>query len=388
MPKITKHDILNLGDPFVGVFFMEKIYFHAFNLVPHIGPKRINKLLKYFGNLQSAWLADYADLYQSGLENFVINKFLAIRKDINPEQEWNNIFQDIKVVTVEDSEYPKQLKEIASPPSILYVRGNEQVLKDDSIAIVGTRRMSAYGQRVCEQLTKRLTQIDLTVISGLADGIDTQSHKTCLINNGKTIAVLGSGINNNCVFPANNRLLAERIAQSGGAIISEYPPHAKAQRQFFPARNRIISGLSLGTIVIEAANKSGALITAYFALEQNKEVFAVPGSIFSSRSDGCHTLIKKGAKLVANIQDILEELPEKYRFNQSTGMPDNSMVSDLNSDEKIILHNISSEPVHIDKIIKSCRLSKSCALSALTTLELKGLIKNIESNHYIIWQKI
>jgi DNA processing protein len=271
---------------------------------------------------------------------------------------------------------------------VLYARGNIAILNDSGIAIVGSRNMTEYGQRVCEDITQQLSSLGLTIISGLAEGIDTVAHQSCLNNHGRTIAVLGSGINDNCIFPAHNRKLAENIISSGGVILSEYPPNMKAQRQFFPARNRIISGLSLGTIIIEAREKSGALITAYQALEQNREVFAVPGSIYSSRSSGCHKLIQKGAKLIQNVQDIIEELPTKTIINNVRTCHGMSLPHDLSPNEQQILQLFSSEPMHIDKIIKSCRLSKSCLLASLTSLELKGIIQKNNNNHYILCQKI
>ena len=246
------------------------------------------------------------------------------------------------------------------------------------------RKMSEYGQRVCEQLSEQLTQLGFTIISGLAEGVDTIAHQACLDNNGNTVAVLGSGINDNCIFPANNKKLVEDIIINNGAVISEYPPHIKAQRNFFPARNRIVSGLSLGTIVIEAPKKSGALITAYKALEQNREVFAVPGSIYSSRSCGCNNIIKKGAKLVATCQDILDEL-----FLDINTKPINSKTNfQLTFNEQKILKYIDQSGQTVDKIIKSCRLNRSIVLATITMLELKGIIKKINNHHYILCQKI
>lgn len=366
----------------------EHIFAHAFNLIPAIGPIRMQKMLKFFGSFEKSWQADNFSLAQAGLESFIINKLLISRKQINPEKEWQGINKNIRIITIQDKNYPASLKETHSAPFILYIRGNVDILNKNSLAIVGTRKMTSYGQRVCEELASQLTQLGLLIISGLADGIDTIAHKTCLQDQGMTIAVLGSGINDDCIFPAQNRQLANEIIKNNGAIISEYPPNMKAQRQFFPARNRIISGLSQGTIVIEAAEKSGALITAYKALEQNREVFAVPGSIYNSRSRGCHNLIKKGAKLIANIQDIIEELPEDLQINNVRAGLDPPRQINITPNEKQILQFLSEKPTHIDKIIKSARLSKSLVISAITMLELKGIIKNIENNHYVIWQRI
>lgn len=387
MRKILKGATLLLGDLFVEVVFIymnDTVYWHAFNLVNNFGPIRIKRLLNYFSNLENAWSAKIIDLQQAGMENFVINNFVAKRKEIDLEKEWAQISPDIKIITILDAEYPKMLKQIPSAPFIIYLKGNKTALLQPAIAIVGSRNMTEYGTKVCQDLTQQLSSLGLVVVSGLAEGIDTVAHQTCLANNGKTIAVLGSGINEHCIFPAYNKKLAAKIISSQGAIISEYAPNLKAQRQFFPARNRIISGLSLGTVIIEAREKSGALITAYQALEQNREVFSVPGSIYSSRSSGCHKLIQKGAKLVQNVQDIIDELPIK------TAMPSKTQIYNgvFSADEQQILRLFAAEPLHIDKIIKSCRLSKSCLLANLTSLELKGIILKNNNNYYLLCQKI
>jgi len=366
----------------------DHIYWHAFNLVNNFGPVRIKRMLNYFGNLKNAWSAKYFDLQRCGLENFVINNFLAKRKEINPEKEWQKISLDIKIITISDLEYPKILKEIPSAPFIIYLKGNAEILNNPAIAIVGSRNMTEYGTRVCQDLAQQLSSLGFVIVSGLAEGIDTVAHQACLENNGRTIAVLGSGINEDCIFPAHNKKLVEKIISSQGAIISEYAPSIKAQRQFFPARNRIIAGLSLGTVIIEAREKSGALITAYQALEQNREVFAVPGSIYNSRSSGCHKLIQKGAKLVQNIQDIIEELPINLTMPCDVGTCHGMSLPNISPDEQKILRLFSSEPLHIDKIIKSCRLSKSCLLANLTSLELKGIIQKNNNNHYLLCQRI
>ncbi|MFH0818782.1 MAG: DNA-processing protein DprA [Patescibacteria group bacterium] len=364
---------------------MEKIYAHALNLIPGLGPMRMRKLLAKFNNFSTIWQADRNLLFNSGLKKNICDLLCEYRMQINPKQEFDKINSDIKLLTIADKNYPVYLKQISSPPFILYIAGSLSALNNNALAVVGSRAMSIYGQKACTDLTTELTTSGLTIISGLAQGIDTIAHQTCLNKKGITVAVLGSGINNECIFPAYNRKLAREIIHNGGAIISEYPPHFKAERQFFPARNRIISGLSLGTLVIEAAQKSGALITAYKALEQNREVFAVPGDIYYSRSVGCNSLLKRGAKLVQSVQDILDELPENVRLNLKL-TKDNSIKSQLTESEQEIIKLLTDEPLVIDKIIQSCRLNKSCALSAITTLELKGIIKNI-NNLYILWQK-
>jgi len=263
--------------------------------------------------------------------------------------------ENIKKITLSDSNYPRLLKEISDPPQVLYLKGEIKKEDETAIAIVGTRNYTSYGKRIAEEITSDLVERGITIISGLAKGIDTFVHKTALEKGGRTIAVLGSGIDLKSLYPASNRGLAEKIINNG-AILSEYPPGTRAKKYFFPQRNRIISGLSLGVIVVEAPHKSGALITANCALEQNREVFAVPGPVYSSSSEGTNRLIQSGAKLTMNANDVLEEL----------NLP-------------LILKKKSFELK-----TKQSKLKPDEANSVLIILELRGIIKNLGNNYFIL----
>lgn len=284
--------------------------------------------------------------------------------------------EGIRKIIISESDYPTKLKEIHDPPSALYVRGN--FIKEDEIAIgiVGTRNYTNYGKQITYDIAGSLTEAGITIVSGLAKGIDTFAHKAVLERKGRTIAVLGSANDSSSVYPSCNRKLADKITQNG-AVISEYPPGTKSERWFFPQRNRIISGLSLGVLVIEAPEKSGALITAMQAVEQNREVFAIPGSVYSKNSVGTNRLIQMGAKLVTRANDILEELnlpileEKRKSFEPET------------KEEEILLNIIGKEPIHIDEIIKQSKLDTRIVGSALMMLELKGVIKSSGGGYYI-----
>lgn len=282
--------------------------------------------------------------------------------------------KEIKIIKKSSKEYPKILKEIAGAPKQLYVRGRLPENHDMNFAIVGTRRASEYGKTLAFKIAKELTELGFNIISGLALGIDTQAHMGALAGNGKTIAVLGSGIDDTSIFPKENLRLVKTIIDSGGAVISEYEPEAKSEIWYFPERNRIVSGLSRGVLVVEAPEKSGALITAGLALEQNREVFAIPGSIFSKNSIGANNLIKKGAKLVTSIDDILEEL----NLTNLKKEKEKNEKEKLTPEEKLIFNIVEKEPVHIDKICEIAKLPASRVLSIISVLEIQGIIKNID----------
>lgn len=286
---------------------------------------------------------------------------------------------DIKTVKIEDKTYPQVLKEIHRPPKQLYIKG--EIINQDkvAIAIVGTRKYTQYGKQVCLDITTKLAKLGITIVSGLAKGIDTFAHKAALDAGGRTIAVLGSGMDRASFSPSQNYALGEEIAKHG-AVITEYPDGTQGANYTFPERNRIVSGLSLGVIVIEAPEKSGALITANLALEQNKEVFAIPGNIYDENSQGTHKLIKDGAKLVTCIEDILEELNLSHLLSETPKIK----VKPENKEEEIILSVLSLQPIHIDEIIKSSKLSTSIVNSTLVILEIKNAIRNLGKNNYIL----
>lgn len=283
-------------------------YFNAFNLINGIGPIAFKKLLTYFHSLENAWSANLSEFNQAGLNQSLVERIKRQRLKINPDWEMEQINKEkIDLITIQDKDYPKLLKEIYAPPPLLYVKGNIEPKDDFSIGIVGTRELSSYGREITPLITTDLSQAGLTIVSGLAKGIDTLAHKAALKIGNRTIAVLGSGLDKKSIYPFSNKYLAEEISENG-ALLSEFPIKTQPLAQHFPQRNRIVAGLSLGILVIEAPERSGALITAKDALEQNRDVFAIPGHILSNNSLGPNNLIKLGAKLVNNANDIIEEL--------------------------------------------------------------------------------
>ncbi|MEY8766591.1 MULTISPECIES: DNA-processing protein DprA [Francisella] len=285
-----------------------------------------------------------------------------------------------KLVTYSDQAYPENLKHINNPPFVLYCTGNTKLLETAQLAIVGARKNSTYGKNATYKLCKELKDSNITITSGLAYGIDTLAHKHALENSLNTIAVVGTGVD--IIYPSSNRELYSNIISNNGLIISELPLGTTASRYTFPQRNRIISGLSKGVVVIEAASKSGSLITAQHALEQNKEVFAVPGSIFSTSSQGCNELIKQGAKLVCDINDILEEInidPNNSLQETSTKIADDNI--NLSNSEKVILDIIGQGLTTIDKIVTESKLPYMEITPILFELELKSLIESVPGGY-------
>lgn len=280
---------------------------------------------------------------------------------------------EIKTVKKNSRDYPELLKEIHNAPKQLYIRGELSKNHDLNFAIVGTRAASEYGKLLAFKIAKELAELGFNIVSGLALGIDTQSHMGALAGKGPTVAVLGSGVDDASIFPKENLNLVKKIIASGGAVISEYEPAAKSEIWYFPERNRIISGLSRGVLVVEAPEKSGALITARMALEQNREVFAIPGSVFSRNSIGTNNLIKSGAKMVTSVDDILEEL----NLTELKKEKEENKKEKLTNEEKLIFNIISKEPAHVDKICEITKLPANRVMSVVSVLEIAGIIKNI-----------
>ena len=288
--------------------------------------------------------------------------------------------EKIKIVKLEDKEYPLLLKKIANPPKILYIKG-ELLKKEKCFAIVGTRRSSNYGKEIAFSIAKDLSEAGLTIVSGMARGIDTFAHKGALDvlrAGGRTIAVLGTGIDEKSLYPKENLKLARKILENKGCLVSEYPPGSPGLKQNFPERNRIISGLSLGVLIVEAKFGSGALITANWAKMQGKKIFALPGSIHFPNSQGCHFLIKQGAKLAENANDILKE------FNLPCLTTGVKQVKGKTLEEQLILEVLKQENLHIDKIIEKTKLSPQVVSSILTLMEIENKVKNLGGNVYII----
>lgn len=357
----------------------EGIFLNAFNLASN-SQTRWQKIFDYFGSFKNAWESKTSEFLKIGLDQNWIDQFTAKKISINPEKEWEKLDKEnIKVILQDNAQYPSLLKEIHQPPFFLYAKG--QLIKEDdnAIAVVGARQITQYGQQATYDLVLPLSQNGITIVSGLARGVDTLAHKSALDANGRTIAVLGSGIDRQSIYPSENRYLADKIIEQG-AILSEYPIGTLALPYHFPARNRIISGISKGVLVIESKEKSGTLLTAKHALEQNRDIFAIPGSIYSQYSKGTNALIKLGAKLVTCSGDILDEL--NIASVQSLPLK-NTDETIFDPKEKIIFKSLSKEPTHIDKIIELTKLDTPDALSILALMEIKGLVRNLGGMNYI-----
>ena len=280
-------------------------------------------------------------------------------------------------ITIKNKNYPDLLKKIKDPPKELYVFGELRVKEQYPLAVVGTRKLTDYGKQVTEYFVRTLARAGMTIISGLALGIDGLAHKTTLEAGGRTIAVLGSGLNR--IFPTAHKKLAQDIIDSGGAVISEYAPDTPAFKGNFPARNRIISGLSLGVLVIEAPKKSGALITAKLAIDQKRKVFAVPGRIYDRNSAGTNQLIQQGAIAAAKPEDILHELEIKI----GSPTPAAFAIGKINKGQALILSFLSQKPTHVDELTKKTNLQINKLISLLTTMEVNGTVKNLGDGRYI-----
>ena len=353
-------------------------YWVGFNIISGIGRVRFAQLENYFGSMEKAWMADTAELKKAGLDKIVIDAIVAGRPKVSLDTEIEKLEHNhVQVFTYHDAEYPARLKEIYDYPPVLYVRGDLLPEDECCIAVVGTRRATVYGKQVTEEIVSDLARNKITIVSGLAKGIDSVAHRTAIEAGGRTIAVFACGLD--IVYPAENAKLAREIIEHG-ALISEYPLGTKPKADNFPRRNRIMSGLSLGVLVIEAGESSGALITANQALEQNREVFAVPGSILSPTSRGTNHLIQEGAKLVRNYVDILEEL------NLSIMAQQLEMKELLPTDktESLLLKQLSREPTHIDDICRQSGLAAALVGSTLTMMELKGMIKQVGGMNYVL----
>jgi len=345
----------------------EKEAIIALNLTKGIGPATFKKLLKEFSSAKKA------------LESLPEAKNVDLDKELKSAQK-----AGVEILTIKDEGYPKNLKHIYDAPPVLYVKG--KILKQDeaAIALVGARRATHYGITITQKLSAQLARLGITVVSGLARGIDSESHKAALKNKGRTIAVLGSGLNR--IYPPENKDLAEKISENG-AVVSEFPMNMGPLRENFPIRNRVISGLSLGVVVVEAAKNSGSLITADCALEQNREVFAVPGNADAVNSQGANTLIKQGAKMVESAQDILEELAPKLKEHlKEIISPEEGKIAgfrSLSAQENRIYGILTSSPLHIDEVTEKVKLPPASVMHALLKLQLANLAKELPGKYFV-----
>lgn len=347
---------------------------------PKITLKRYRDLTRIFSSLDEAWKAEFDDLRPTNWEDQLINEFLSWRDNLDDKKIEAELLQHkIHCITINNLDYPPLLKQIYDPPFCLFVRGT--LHPENCLAIVGSRKFSQYGKQVTENLSEDLVHRGITIVSGLALGIDSIAHESALRNNGKTIAVLGSGIDPAHIAPANHSALAEKIIAQNGAIISEYPPGTMPTKYSFPQRNRIIAGLSFGVLVIEAAEKSGTLITAQCAIDNGREVFAVPQNINSQTSGGTNNLIKNGAHTVTCVEDIIETLNIQETINS---VENKIKIESLSPTESQIIQHLTKEPIHIDEIIKTSTLPSNLVNSALSMMEMKGIIKNLGGMMFVV----
>jgi len=363
-------------------------------LTPGLGPTRARKLVEHFGSVEHVFSAALTALEETGIQAVSAQSIATGRSlELAREEIARTSGAGVCLCSLEDPMYPPRLKEIYDPPLILYVRGNAEVLSQPGIAIVGTRHPTPYGAGMAERLASDLAVQGLVIISGMARGVDTAGHRGAISAKGKTVAVFGTGVD--VIYPKENSRLAEQIVALGGALISEFPLGTFAAPQNFPIRNRIISGMSVGVLVVEAAEYSGTRITARMALEQNRDVFAVPGNVTNKNSWGPNTLIKQGAKLVATWEDVWEDLPAAVRLaltpapspeSQSTAPASLFPDDGLPPHEKRILRLLKAdEATHIDELVEKLesQMSSSELFAALFELELTGKVRQMPGKNFV-----
>ena len=358
-------------------------YWLAFNRIRGIGRVRFKLLEAYFDSMEAAWAASEAELRAAGLDRRTIRSVMDGREKVEPDSEMERLEKSgVRALTWHDDDYPARLKEIYDLPPVIYIKGS--LLPDDerSIAVVGTRNPTHYGNQVTERLVYDIANSGVTIVSGLARGIDGIAHRTALDAGQRTIAVLGSGLD--IIYPREHTNLSERIAENG-ALISEHALGTRPDARNFPRRNRIMSGMTLGTLVIEAGARSGALITARQALEENREVFAVPGNILSDNSKGTNRLIRESAaKLVTTCEDVLEEL----NLSSVTRQIEMAALFPEDENEAELLRYITFDPVHVDEVCRSSGKPASDVSSTLAMMELKGLVKQIGGMNYVRMREV
>ena len=360
----------------------ERLYWLVLSSIPRVGSVTFFKLLSIFGSAKKAWFAT-----QNELENNKISKNISVliprkRKTINPQKYYLSLIKDgIEIVCLPDKEYPQLLKNIKHPPPVLYYKGSLKQIDNQSIAVVGTRRPSLYGRQITKKLVSDLALHNITIVSGLARGIDGIAHKTALNNHGRTIAYLGSGLNK--IYPQEHKGLASKIVKSG-CIISEYPPRLSPKRGNFPARNRLISGMSQGVLIIESLSKSGTMHTANHAKNQNKPIFVLPSLNKSPLSKAPLDLIDQGAILVKNADDIMKNLNIKPITNKTNPIPEINRVIFNSKEEEIIYNLIKSKSLDNDQIIRISGLGTTTTLTTLSFMEINGLIIKKSGKYQVI----
>lgn len=362
-------------------FDQESLYRHCFNLVPNIGQRRLSKILQYFESARQAWVAKDSEWEKIDLEKTIVENIFAYKTKINPTEEQNKLKQlNINLLIPKDPRFFTALKEIHDPPQLLYYRG--QLPEPDSlmVAVVGTRMITGYGRVTTPIITKSLAGGGAVVVSGLAYGVDAEAHKAAIEAKGVTLAVLGCGIDDATIYPKDHLLLATQILENQGCIISEYPPKTPGLKQNFIMRDRIMSGLCQAIVVVECDLKSGSLITAKFAVEQNRLLFAVPGNITSKMSEGPNRLIQQGARPILEGREVFGELNITPTASNSAEI---FQIPKLNTQETIIFGFLSNTPKYPDQLVAESGLSASQVTATLGMLELKGVIKNLGGNQYV-----
>lgn len=355
----------------------EKFFWVALNQVKGIGPVRFRALINRFGNARSAWEAPESQLSKTGIGEKVVNKLIQVRASVDVQAVFDQAEKEgVTILTWLDDEYPRRLAELEQAPPVLYARG-ELVPEDEwAVAVVGTRRITSYGRQAAEQIGAFLARNNITVVSGMALGVDTVAHEAALDAGGRTIAVLGSGVDQ--LYPPQNRKLAQKI-MAQGAVLSDYPLGTMPEGLNFPPRNRIISGLSMAVVVVEAGQKSGALITANYGVEQGREVFAVPGNIFSAGSKGTNRLIAQGAHPLLNPEELMEVLNLKLISEHQTAR--RALPADAT--EAKLYDLIGEDPMHVDQIRALAGMPIEKVSATLALMELKGLVRQVGGMNYI-----
>jgi DNA processing protein len=355
----------------------DRLYWVGFNLVKGIGAVRFRTLLDAFGDAQTAWQASADDLRQAGLSQKIVENLLQLRTQVSLEQVWERIQQQhVTVLTWDDEGFPRRLKDIDQPPPVLYVRGTLEEQDDWAVAVVGTRHVTAYGRQVTEEVSATLARSGVTVVSGMARGVDTMAHQAALNAGGRTLAVLGCGVD--VIYPPENRRLAVQIVEHG-ALISDYPLGTAPESQNFPPRNRIISGISQAVVVVEAGVTSGSLITASFAAEQGRDVFAVPGSILAPQCQGTNRLIRDGAAPLLSPQDVLEAL----NLDMVTEHRAARVALPTEPVELQLYQVLGREPMHVDDIRNQANLPIERVSATLALMELKGTVRQLGGMFYV-----
>lgn len=351
-------------------------YLVALTHFPKFRSPHIQKLQRAFPKMSVAFSASQQALTAAGIDPRMAEEFVHARHAIDPARCWNTIEQEgLNVITPADPSYPELLTKIYDPPAVLFCRGMIPDHTRTHLGIVGTRLITPYGKQITDEITEELAHHGVVVVSGLAIGVDGAAHEAALRVGGATVAVLGSGLDRSSLYPSRHRYLAEKITSEGGAVISEHPPGTLPLKHYFPERNRIIAGMSKGVLVIEAKEGSGSLITARFALDEGRDVFAVPGPLNQPTSFGPHLLIKFGAYLVTNASDILELLDIPLQRQVSS--------PSLEKEEKNIWDALSKDPVHIDALAQQLARDVSHVMSTLAIMEMKGLVRNVGTMHFV-----